>query len=836
MSSLTIAKPIVDSLEQGLKTLFGFDTFRPGQRDVMEAILQGQNALVVMPTGSGKSLCYQLPACAMEGITLVISPLIALMKDQVDALDAKKIPATFINSSISAKEQQDRIWGMEQGHYKIVYVAPERFRNAQFCRALERTKLGLFAIDEAHCISAWGHDFRPDYLMLDKIRADLGYPPTIALTATATSQVQRDILHQLSLEEAEVYVYGFERPNLFFEIFDSRSKGAKLDRAQALIEHTGGEPSLIYCATRKQVEEVSEALKEMGITHGAYHGGLSDGERERIQDAFMRDEFDVLIATNAFGMGVDKSNIRAIIHYNIPGSIEAYYQEAGRAGRDGDPSHCLLLFNYADRGIHEFFTEQTYPTRQTVERVWQFVSRFGVGTHAIGSDQIAQQLNRKDNSGQRLNSWGVESAMRQLQRAAHLEFGTRDGFPWITVHDLSRARDLRVDWEYLEGRRAVNGDLLADVVRLASGRDCRQLYLLRYFNSRPSFEGGCGHCDACCGPPEYAEAQTAAITNPVTIKDELETFIQKALSGVARAKGRFGAHMVAMMLRGAKSKKIQNTSLAKLSTYGLISYVKQPELVELLDLLLRYDLLGRDQHGCIFINDLGMSVMRDPSQMPEGLRSSLEPRYIPRQARGRRAAASSAAKSAASPRVATPSVAAKAKAAAPATPKSAKSTKTRTSSAKLKSNVVPAPARERVAPASPAPAPPRAAAAPPISASPARSATTPSPQAALDDTYAPTLAQLHEGQSLEQIAQTRDVKLQTILRHLMVLADRGERFDLSPYIKPRLLEAIGKAAQGWRYGDALAPVKEAAPACSYDDLKIHLAQLLMDRHPHARSA
>lgn len=851
------AKPLVGSLEEGLNTLFGFDQFRPGQRDVMEAVLHGQNALVVMPTGSGKSLCYQLPACALDGITLVISPLIALMKDQVDALEAKNIPATFINSSISTKEQQDRLFAMEQGLYKVVYVAPERFRNAAFCRAIEHTKIGLFAIDEAHCISSWGHDFRPDYLELKNIRAQLGDPTTIALTATATNQVQRDILKQLALEEADVYVYGFERPNLFFEIFDARSKGAKLERTQALIEHYQGDPTLIYCATRKQVEEVSEELSKLEIDHGIYHGGLSDSERERVQDAFMHDEFDVLIATNAFGMGVDKSNIRAIIHFNIPGSIEAYYQEAGRAGRDGQPSHCLLLFNYADRGIHEFFTDQTYPDKQTIERVWLFVSKLGQGTHSFGPDQIAQQLNRRD-PGPKLNAWGVESALRTLQRAAHLEFGTRDGFPWITVHDQARLRDLRVDWSYMQGRRDVNSDLLSDVVRLASGRDCRQLYLLRYFNSRPSFQGGCGHCDACCGSPEYAKQKSVKPAQRVTIKDPVETFIQKALSGVARAKGRFGAHMVAMMLRGAKSKKLQNTSLLNLSTFGLLSYIKQQDLVELLDLLLRYDLLGRDEHGCIHITDAGMEAMRDPDQLPLSLRYDLEERYIPKGGVKKRVSAPAAQAKPASAPTPQPAQPPKPKSKtitrqdppdpldAPIRRQEAASSTTR-ESVPARAKPAAAPPQASPAPArQPLPAPPpesptlkldrRAAATPPPQAAAPRAATSQAAKAppqpldpSLQDVYRPTLELLQKGKSLDEIAQSRGVKLQTILRHLMVMADRGDRFDLSDYIKPRLLEAIRAAARDWRYGDALATVKEASPACSYDDLKIHLAQILMER-------
>lgn len=756
----TIAAPLASSLEDGLQKIFGFDAFRPGQRDVMQAILEQKDALVVMPTGSGKSLCYQLPACVMEGTTLVISPLIALMKDQVDALERYDIPTTFINSSISQQEQLDRLNAMEMGLYKIVYIAPERFKSAAFRRALSHTKISLFAIDEAHCISAWGHDFRPDYLYLDRVREELGHPPTIALTATATSQVQRDILNQLSLLEADVFVYGFERPNLFFEVFDARSKASKIERICALLKTDDSLPCLVYCATRKQVEEVTKDLSDQGFSCGMYHAGLSDSARERVQNDYMEDTFEIMVATNAFGMGVDKGNIRSIIHFNIPGSIEAYYQEAGRAGRDLDDSHCLLLFNYADKGIHEFFNDQTYPSKDTIERVWTFLSNFGVGTHGFSGDQIAEHLNRGAR-GKRLNGWGIESVLRVLQRAGHIEFGNRDGFPWITVHDLARPRDLRVDWEYINSRRAINEDLLSDVVRLASGRTCRQLYLLRYFNSRPSFEGGCGHCDVCCGPPAYAEQAGLAPQEVIALSESLDTTAQKILSGVTRARGRFGAHIVAGMLRGSKSKKINNTSLPQLSTYGILAYLKQQDLVSLLDIFLRHNLIGRDEHGCIFITDTGKQVMRDPQDMTQSLRATLELRTKERR-----------------------------------TTRTQSTTKT-----KRITNTTP----------------------PPGGANAPRSALMP-------DTYGETLEMIQQGHNLESIAEARDVKMQTVLRHLMVLADRGETFDLGDLINPTLLEAIRKAASDWTYGDALSPVKDSAPACTYDELKLHLAQILLERH------
>jgi ATP-dependent DNA helicase RecQ len=769
---ISVAAPLVPALDQGLSTLFGFNSFRPGQRDVMEATLSGLNSLVVMPTGSGKSLCYQLPACVLDGITIVVSPLIALMKDQVDALLERDIPATFINSSLSAKEQRERLSQVCSGEIKLLYVAPERFRNQGFCSAISRVKIGLFAIDEAHCISQWGHDFRPDYLRLAEVHRTLGAPTTIALTATATKQVQQDILEQLQLDKAGVFVYGFERPNLFLEVFDARSKQDKLDRMRALITHVQEEgTSLIYCATRKQVEEVADELLGMGLRASAYHAGLSDNERARIQDEFMAGHVPILVATNAFGMGVDKSDIRATIHYNMPGSLEAYYQEAGRAGRDGLPSHCLLLFNYADRQIHEFFIEQTYPTPATVERVWDMLRRLGLGTHAISADQITRDLNRDSSHNRRLNSWGVESAMRILQRAGVLEFGTRDGFPWCTIHQDLPPRSLKVDWDYIHERRGVIQDLLTDVVRYASSRDCRQLALLRYFNSTPSFQGGCGHCDVCKQELDYMRGQaTPGPTITLRTSDEPLLIAQKLLSGVARARGRFGAHIIAGMLRGSNSQKVTRANLDRLSTFGLLSYIKQPDIVTLLDLCLRLDLLARDEHGCLSITQEGVAVMRAESPLPPALDHLL----TQATAHQRRS---------------------------PSPARSSSSSTTRTSTA-----------------------PPTTSSVNPTNSTKDSDST--------DSTYITTLLLLQEGKDLQQIATARNFTLQTVLRHLLVLADAGEQLVLDQWIDPDLMDRVRTHAAAWKYGDPLADLKQACDPCAYDALKLHLAQLLLERHGH----
>jgi ATP-dependent DNA helicase RecQ len=339
--------PTFDDAQSALERYFNFSRFREGQTEVIRAILSGFDVIVVMPTGGGKSLCYQLPALLMPGTTLVISPLIALMKDQVDALTAKDIAATFINSSISIEEQRARLRAMQQGKYRLVYIAPERFRNARFVEALRSVEVSLFAVDEAHCISQWGHDFRPDYLRLKDAIAQLGQhgqrPQLIALTATATPAVRDDIAKQLALHKPASFIAGFDRHNLTLRVVQCKKESERLNRAAQIAEQAGG-AGIVYAATRKTVEEVAVHLQSRGLKAMAYHAGLADRTRARIQERFMAGELQAIVATNAFGMGIDKHNLRFVTHYNAPGSIEAYYQEVGRAGRDGLPSGLHVAF------------------------------------------------------------------------------------------------------------------------------------------------------------------------------------------------------------------------------------------------------------------------------------------------------------------------------------------------------------------------------------------------------------------------------------------------------------------------------------------------------------
>ncbi len=343
------------TLSSALRKYFGFETFRPLQEDIIRDSLDGKDVFALLPTGGGKSLCFQLPAILREGLTLVVSPLIALMKDQVDALTASGVPATFINSSLEPGEAARRIQGLHNHEYKLLYVAPERLMTPGFFEDLERWKIELIAIDEAHCISEWGHDFRPDYRQIATLRNRFPELPVLALTATATERVRKDIVHQLRLREPSVYVASFNRENLNYAVLPkSGATGQIID----FIKKRDGESGIVYCQSRKATETMASALRSSGIDAVHYHAGMEKGERERSQEAFIRDEVPVVCATIAFGMGINKPNVRFVIHHDIPKNIESYYQETGRAGRDGLPSDCLLLFSAGDRMKHMRFIDE----------------------------------------------------------------------------------------------------------------------------------------------------------------------------------------------------------------------------------------------------------------------------------------------------------------------------------------------------------------------------------------------------------------------------------------------------------------------------------------------
>ena len=356
-------RPSIDAI---LKRHFGFPSFRPLQREIIENLLAGEDVLALLPTGGGKSLCYQLPAIANDGLTIVISPLIALMKDQVDSLEEMGVPATFLNSSLSSEAYQRRWKDLDGRRYKILYLAPERLVTEEMLEALQAWNVGLIAVDEAHCISEWGHDFRPEYRELAVLRTRFPGVPLVALTATATARVRDDIISLLRMNQPRIHVASFNRPNLSYRIVP---RSSPLKQVLAIIAEHGGESGIIYCMTRNRTEELEDALIQKGVLARAYHAGLESTERELRQDLFLKDKIQVIVATIAFGMGVHKPDVRFVVHHDLPKNIESYYQQSGRAGRDGLPSECVLLYSRSDSvRLHRFIDSVTTEQEQMVAR------------------------------------------------------------------------------------------------------------------------------------------------------------------------------------------------------------------------------------------------------------------------------------------------------------------------------------------------------------------------------------------------------------------------------------------------------------------------------------
>ncbi len=357
------------SIQQVLKKYFGYSEFKPGQEAIIKNTLQGRESVGIIPTGGGKSLCYQIPALLLPGISIVVSPLIALMKDQVDALNNLGIPATYISSILTPQEINRRLQLVCQNHYKLIYIAPERLTSEYFSRLAETIKISLIAIDEAHCVSQWGHDFRPSYAAIAPWIEAMPYRPVIsAFTATASDRVREDIIRLLSLRNPSIHLIGFDRPNLHFTVMKGTDRKKWVEYyLKSHVEQSG----IIYAATRKEVDSIYDYIKSWGIPAGRYHAGLSTEERNQSQEAFLYDDIKVMVASNAFGLGIDKSNIRYIIHHNMPRNLESYYQEAGRAGRDGEKGDCILLYSPADIQTHKFLIEQTTSSEERKAEEYQ---------------------------------------------------------------------------------------------------------------------------------------------------------------------------------------------------------------------------------------------------------------------------------------------------------------------------------------------------------------------------------------------------------------------------------------------------------------------------------
>jgi ATP-dependent DNA helicase RecQ len=566
-----------------LQERFGFGSFRPGQEEVIASILEGRPTLAVMPTGSGKSLCYQLPALVLDGVTVVVSPLVALIRDQVRALKARGIAAASLTSHDAPESRRETIAALRDGALDLIYVAPERFRSSSFTRALAATEVALFTVDEAHCISQWGHDFRPDYARLGEIIKEAEPRRVAALTATATPAVRQDICARLELTDPHVIVTGFDRPNLALSVREARGMRTKLAAVIEGLRRFENGAAIVYVATRKKSEEVAAGLEEAGFDAHAYHAGLSAATRRRVQARFDEAERPVVVATTAFGMGIDRADVRAVIHFQVPGSPEAYYQEVGRAGRDGEPAEGLLLWDQGDlRHAHARF-ESSCPTPDAVRTAFALVR---------GETEVELDFEAWVQRAEGAVGPSARASLIALEQAGDLEFipgGVR-----VTATTPS------VDPELLAERARRERARLDAMIGYVTRAPCRRRYLVDYFGDdrRPD---RCGACDRCLGP------------DPETLQGDARRHALIALSCIARMRGRYGKGRVVEVLTGADSEAVRGAGLNRLSTYGLLSDWPKTRALALIDALVRgdYARVAGAEYPTVRLTERGATALKD---------------------------------------------------------------------------------------------------------------------------------------------------------------------------------------------------------------------------------
>jgi ATP-dependent DNA helicase RecQ len=579
-----------ERLEAALQAL-GFERFRVGQREVIEAVMQGFPTVAVMPTGAGKSLCYQLPSLLLPGVTLVVSPLLALMQDQVRRAQARGLTAVSLQASLGREARNTRLREIARRQNKLVFAAPEGLRNPLVLAALREAGVSLLCVDEAHCISAWGHDFRPDYARLGHLRESLQPSAVLAVTATATGRVQRDIAASLGMENARFVVTGFDRPNLALRVENThgaKDKLAHMERALGEGLRPGGGSGIVYCGTRRSAEEVATLLMARGLPCVAYHAGMTPVAREAAQTAWEQAVVPVICATTAFGMGVDKANVRVVVHHAVPRSPEAYYQEVGRAGRDGEPALGLLLVSGADIRLCLRLLSQACPQEEAVRQAYALAHGCADenGLCAASLEELQERVGRVVGPASR-------AALVHLMQMGALQLDA------VGIWQRGPApQELEINGAALQARAHAERDRFRQMLAYVQRARCRQAFLVDYFagGSAPT----CGRCDLC------TEGKLKPLAEPARVE------VLKVLSCVARMMGRFGRARVADVLVATKQKTLERQGLARLSTFGILADRSREEVLALLSALERGGLVCSwgDTYPVLDLTEQGAAVLK----------------------------------------------------------------------------------------------------------------------------------------------------------------------------------------------------------------------------------